>query len=241
MKRCGVFLVAAALSAAPALAGGPVFGTGFTAADLDALTEAIGDVVAFPNLSTAAPGGVAGFQLLAAAGGPEVDTSAHWWSYVPHANRIGGVLFGQRVIARKGLPSNLDVGVQVGRVFGEQFWGADARWAFVESGVLSPAVALRASYSRLTGSFVDSFQVGEVQLVASKGFPLVSPYGAVGYRRASARATFGDPAPADHSATASGVTGALGIRVTVFPFLHVFGEVRRSTRTGVFVGAGVGP
>ncbi len=240
MKRWGAFLVAVALSAAPALAGEPGFGSGFTAADLDALTEAIGDVLAFPNLSTAAPGGVTGFQLMAAAGGPKVDTSAHWWSYVPHANEVGGVLFGQRVIARKGLPSNLDLGVQVGRVFGEQFWGADARWAFVESGVLSPAVALRVAYSRLDTSLLDRCEVGEVQVVLSKGFVVLSPYGALGYRRVHAAATFGAPQPSGHTADVSGATAVLGAKLTVLPFLHVFGEIRRTTRTAVFVGLGVG-
>ncbi len=240
MKGCGAFLVAAALSAGAAQVGGQQLPPGFTAADLTALAGTVGDAVTFPNLGTATPGGLPGFQLLGAAGGPEVDTSASWWSSVPHTNTVGGVLIGQRVIARKGLPLAIDVGFQEGKVLGGDFWGADARWAFVENGVLQPAVALRVSYSRLDSSLLDSLEVAEAQLVLSKGFVVLSPYGALGYRRVHARATFGDPEPVTHSADVSGVTAVVGAKLTLLPFLHIFGEVRRSTRTSVFLGAGVG-
>ncbi|MGD1147813.1 MAG: DUF6588 family protein [Thermoanaerobaculaceae bacterium] len=240
MKPFGAMLVALALSAGLAHAGEFGLGPGFTQADLDSITQAFGDAVNFPNLGGAAPGGVTGFQILGVAGGPEVDTSAHWWRYVPHANTVGGVLFGQRVIVRKGLPFNLDVGVQVGRVFGDQFWGADVRWAFVEGGALSPAMALRAAYSRASSSLLDRLDVAEAQLVISKDFPVVSPYGAIGYRRVSGRANFGDPVPLGYSSTTSGVTATVGARLGLLPFFHVVGEVRRATSTCVFVGVGVG-
>ncbi len=240
MTRCGALLVVAALSTGLAHAGDTGFDASFTPADLAALTEAVGDAVAFPNLSTASPGGLPGFQLLGAAGGPEIDTGARWWSYVPHANEVGGFLLGQRVIARKGLPFNLDVGVQAGKALGGDFWGADVRWAFVESGVLQPAAAVRVAYSRLDTSLLDRCEVGEVQIVLSKGFVVLSPYGALGYRRARAAATFGAPQPSGHTADVSGVTAVVGAKLTLLPFLHVLGEVRRTTRTSVFVGAGVG-
>ena len=240
MERLGVPLVVLALSAGLACAGGTGFGLDFAQADLDAVAEVLGDVVNFPILETAVPGGVTGFQVLGAAGGPEVHTNGHWWQYVPHSNVVGGVLFGQRMIVRKGLPFHLDVGAQVGKVFGDQFWGADARWAFAEGGTLSPAMALRATYSRVNSSILDRLDVAEGQLVVSKGFPVVSVYGAVGYRRVRGRATFGDPVPLPHSSTSTGVTGTVGAKLGVLPFFHIVGEVRRGARTCVFVGAGVG-
>ncbi len=240
MKPFGVVLVALALSAGLAHAGEVGLSAGFTQADLDSITEALGDAVNFPNFGGAAPGGVTGFQILGAAGGPAIDTSAHWWLYVTHANTVGGVLFGGRVIVRKGLPFNLDVGVQVGKVFGDQFWGADVRWAFVESGALSPAMALRAAYSRANSSLLDRLEVAEGQLVVSKDLPVVSPYGAIGYRRVSGRASFGDPVPLGYSSTTSGVTATVGAKLGLLPFFHVVGEVRRTTSTCVFVGVGVG-
>ncbi len=240
MRRFGVSLVVLALSAGLASAGGSGFGLDFSQADLDAITDALGDVASFPNLGTAAPSGVTGFQILGAAGGPRIDTGSGWWHDVPHSNVVGGVLVGQRVIVRKGLPFRLDVGAQVGKVFGDQFWGADVRWALMEAGTLQPAVALRAAYSRINSSILDRLEVEESQLVISKGFPLVSLYGAAGYRRVEGRATFGDPMPLAHSSTRSGVTGTVGAKLSLLPFLHLVGEVRRGAYTCVFVGTGVG-
>ncbi|MBZ5590391.1 MAG: hypothetical protein LAO05_17715 [Acidobacteriia bacterium] len=239
MRRFGVALVVVALSAGLAVAGGG-FGLEFGQADLDALTDALGDVASFPNLGTAAPGGLAGFQILGAAGGPQIDTSSRWWGSVPHTNVVGDLLVGQRVIVRKGLPLRLDVGVQVGKALGDQFWGADLRWAFVEAGTLQPAVALRVAYSHVDSSVLASLEVEEAQLVMSKGFPIVSLYGAAGYRRVEGHATFGDPLPLAHSSTRTGVTGTVGAQLSLLPFLHLVGEVRRGANTCVFVGLGVG-
>lgn len=240
MRRLGPLALLTLALATPLHAGALGLGPGFTQGDLDAIAEALGDVVNFPNLATAVPGGLTGFQILGAAGGPEVNTSDHWWGYVSHANTVGSVLLGPRVIVRKGLPARLDVGAQVGKVFGDRFWGGDVRWGFVESGTLSPAMALRVAYSRLDSSLFDRFEVAEGQLVISKGFLVISPYGAVGYRRVFGAASFGDPVPSRHSADTSGFTATVGAKLGLLPFLHVVGEVRRTTVTSVFVGAGVG-
>ena len=240
MRRLALLAFLTLALTKPTHAGDLGLGPGFTQGDLDAIAEALGDVVTFPNLATAVPGGVTGFQILGAAGGPEVNTSDHWWGYVSHANTVGGVLLGPRVIVRKGLPGRLDVGAQVGNVFGDRFWGGDVRWGFVEGGTLSPAAALRVAYSRLDSSLFDRFEVAEGQLVISKGFLIVSPYGAVGYRRVFGSASFGEPVPSRHSADTSGFTAAVGAKLGLLPFLHLIGEVRRTTVTCVFVGAGVG-
>jgi len=225
--RCsGLFVVALALAAGPARAGGFAFDADFTQSDLAGLAEGIGDAITFPNLGTATPTGLAGFEVLAAAGGPEVDTDANWWHSVD-ASTAGGVLYGQRVIARKGLPLNLDVGVQAGQVAGEQFWGGEVRWAVLEGGTVSPAVALRATYSKLSTAPFDC-EVAEGQLFISKGFVVVSPYGGIGYRRVYAVAKFGEPEPFGHSADKSTWTGTVGARVTLFPLLRIVGEVRKS-------------
>jgi hypothetical protein len=240
MRRLCVclFLLPLALAARLADAGGFSFDANFTQRDLAGLAEGIGDALTFPNLGTAVPTGLAGFEVLAAAGGPQVDTGSSWWHHVD-ARTVGGVLYGQRLIVRKGLPLNLDVGVQVGQVAGERFWGGEVRWAVLEGGTVSPAVALRASYSRLTNAPFEC-EVAESQVFISKGFLVVSPYGAIGYRRVSARASFGEPVTATHSVDRSRGTVTVGARVTLLPLVHLVGEVRRSSGTSVFFGVGVG-
>jgi hypothetical protein len=239
MKRLcsGVVVAALALAAGPARAGSFAFDAHFAQSDLEGLAEGIGDALTFPNLGTAAPTGLAGFEVLAAAGGPEVDTDSNWWHYVD-ASTAGGVLYGQRVIVRKGLPLNLDIGVQAGKVAGKSFQGGEVRWAILEGGSVSPAIALRATYSKLSTAPFEC-EVAEGQLFISKGFLVVSPYGGLGYRRVSARASFGEPVGA-HSVDLNHGTVTVGARVTLFPFLHIVGEVRKSSKVSIFFGVGVG-
>jgi hypothetical protein len=237
MRRLGPVLALLTLSGGLAHAAGLHFGPGFTTDDLGKLTDAVGDVVTFPNLGTAASTGLAGFEILVAAGGPQVDTGSHWWGYVD-GSTLGGTLYGQRVIVRKGLPLNLDVGVQAGQVLGERFWGGEVRWGLLEGGAVSPAVALRATYSRLAGSGVD-VDATEAQLVISKGFLIVTPYAGMGFRRVSAGASFGDPAPVRHTVDADRWVGTVGARVTLLPFVHLVGEFRQGSSRSFYLGLGV--
>jgi hypothetical protein len=237
MRRLGPVLTVLVLSGGLAHAAGFHFGPGFTSNDLGNLTDAVGDVVTFPNLGTAASTGLAGFEILVAAGGPQVDTGSHWWGYVD-GTTLGGTLYGQRVIVRKGLPFNLDVGVQAGQALGERFWGGEVRWGLLEGGAVSPALALRATYSRLASSAF-SLNVGEGQLVVSKGFLVVSPYVALGYRWVSTDASFGDPVPVAHSLDSSRWTSTLGVRVTVLPLVRVVGELRQGANRSFYLGFGV--
>ena len=239
MRRAWLSLVALVLSCGLARAGSFTLDPRFTHDDLLSMAEALADVLTFPNLGTATPTGLPGFEVMAAAGGPQVDTGSNWWHLAPHADTVGGVLVGQRIILRKGLPYRFDVGAQFGSVMGESFWGGEVRWALMEGGMVSPGVAVRAAYSRLQNSPLD-VEVAEGQLVASKGFAIISPYAALGYRGVSAKASFGAPVPASHSATSSGWTGALGARVTLIPLLRLVGEFRPGSQKSVFIGLGVG-
>ncbi len=236
--RVGLCVAPLVLVTGLAHAGGFSFGPQFTENDLKGLAEGIGDAVTFPNLGTAVPTGLPGFEVLAAAGGPQVDTGSSWWHYVD-ASTVGGVLYGQRLILRKGLPLNFDVGVQTGQVAGKSFAGGEVRWAFIEGGTVSPALALRGSYSKLSeASF--GCEVAEVQFVISKGFAVVSPYGGLGYRRVSARATFGEPVATSHSTDTNHGTLTVGARVTLIPLIRLVGEVRQASKTSFFFGVGVG-
>ncbi|HPC82205.1 MAG TPA: hypothetical protein P5234_02890 [Thermoanaerobaculaceae bacterium] len=231
-------LVVAVIAAGPCSAE-IRFDPRFSTAELGALADAIGDALAFPNMGPASASGVTGFELLVAGGGPRVSTSSRWWKYGVEGSTTAGVMAGGRGILRKGLPLRLDVGAQGGTLLGERFWGAEARWALLEGGVLEPGVALRASYSRLDHSGVMRVEVGEAQLVVSKGFTLLTPYVAGGYRRVEARAYFGDPQPRWWDVEAETWTAVGGVRLNLLPF-RIVGEVRRGAGTSVFAGVGVG-
>ncbi|MFH1177383.1 MAG: hypothetical protein V1750_08245 [Acidobacteriota bacterium] len=237
-KRLIVACTLLVLLAMPVGAAEFRFDAAFTPGDFETLAEAVADVIVFPNMGPAAPGGVLGFEALAVAGAGQVDTKSHWWRHGVAGSAAGGLLLGPRLVARKGLPARLDLGAQAGKMLGEEFIGAELRWAILDGGMISPAVALRASYSRLSGAPFD-LEVAEAQLVISKGMPLLTPYAAVGYRGVEASAFFGDPAPRDHRVRAERVTGAAGFRLSLLPFKLV-AEARQGARMSYFVGIGAG-
>jgi hypothetical protein len=224
--------------AASACAGDLAFAPDFTAEDLDHLAGVVADAVTFPNVGSAEAGGLTGFSVLAVIGGSKVDTGQGWWRRGTSGGTTAGFLTAERVALRKGLPAHLDVGGQVGRVLGARFWGAELRWTLLGGGMISPAFGFRASYSRLAGAPLD-LQVGEVQAVLSKGFALLTPYAAVGYREIGADARFGTPRPSRLTLHHGRPTAAAGVVLSLLP-LRLVGELRQGAGTGVFLGLGVG-
>lgn len=236
MKRAFALLL---VLASPVLAGGFSFSPQFTPSDLDDLGQALAELLAFPNLTTAAPSGVAGFEAMVVGGGLPVSSDERWFRYGVDTRRTLGLVPAPRVVARKGLPWNLDVGAQYGEFAAEPFWGGELRWSLYEGGVILPALALSGSYTWLSRGDVD-FRVGEVKLLASKGFVILAPYAGVGVRRATIDAFFGDPAPRWHSAEGEQAVVLAGIVVHPLPLIRVVAEARRGAFTSYFVAFGVG-
>jgi hypothetical protein len=244
MRRAICAPVVLALAAALPAGGAELeLGGPLTIGQAEELLEHLADAVAFPNLSPAEPLGLLGFEITVASGGPRTDDGDGWWRNAIGGGSAVGVLPAHRLIARKGLPGRIDLGAQVGEVLGERFWGAELRWAFFEGGMLTPAVGLRASFTRLdaAGEGIDAdLDVLEGQLTVSKGFGPLTPYGALGYRRADGEARWvaEGTVPVAAGLEDDHMTLTGGVRFTVFPF-RLMAEVRQARKLGVFVGIGV--
>lgn len=91
----------------------------------------------------------------------------------------GDALAVTRIGARKGLPLNLNVGLSYGQVVDSdlEVLTADVQWSLLEGSAVLPAVAVRASYSDLSGSDAFDLQQLGVDLYVSKGFAVVSAFG----------------------------------------------------------------
>ncbi|HZE61102.1 MAG TPA: hypothetical protein VE085_11145 [Burkholderiales bacterium] len=84
--------------------------------------------------------------------------------------------------ANKGLPLGFDVGLMYSKVPGTDIslWGGEARWAFLRGGIAEPAVGVRATYTKLTGVDQLDMSTKGLDISASKGFLLLTPYIGVG-------------------------------------------------------------
>ncbi|MGV6857704.1 MAG: hypothetical protein ACWA5X_01910 [bacterium] len=144
------------------------------------LAENLGAVTSYKGVAPAEPLGVTGFDLGVEITATEIDkdlfdlASSGGWdlSTIPVP----------KLHAHKGLPFNLDVGAFLATAPDTDFrlFGAELRYAFLEGGVTTPAVAGRLTYSTMTG--VDELELSNtgVELSISKGFLMLTPYAGIG-------------------------------------------------------------
>jgi hypothetical protein len=138
----------------------------------------------------AAPLGVPGFELAVdVTYAPELDEQDFFPVAVagePDLDFVGLVRAGARV----GLPLGIDVGVSVATVpdaDGLDLAAAEVQWAFLEGGALSPALAVRLTGQQTLDPERWELEQYGVELVASKGFTVLTPYVGVGRLRSTSR------------------------------------------------------
>ena len=78
----------------------------------------------------------------------------------------------------KGLPFGFDVGGLYATVPGSDisFWGLEGRYAFLKGGIAEPAIGIRGSYTKLSGVSQLDMSTKGVDISASKGFLVLTPY-----------------------------------------------------------------
>lgn len=92
------------------------------------------------------------------------------------------------ISAHKGLPFGIDVGAFYAAIpgTGAKTYGAELRYAILEGGVASPALALRGSYTATSGIDDFDYDAWGADISVSKGFTFLTPYAGIGYVSAKA-------------------------------------------------------
>jgi hypothetical protein len=82
----------------------------------------------------------------------------------------------------KGLPAGFDIGLTYASVPGSniRYTGGELRYAILKGGVASPALAVRASVTKLSGVDQLSLDTRGIDISISKGFAFVTPYAGIG-------------------------------------------------------------
>ena len=187
-------VLAGALAAAAAPAPAADFGSlgRLSQGEFRSLAEDLGAAFAYKGVAPAAGLGVLGLDV-----GLEVtDTRLAHGALFERAGEGGhSDLVVAKVHVRKGLPGGIDIGAFAGvpSSFGAALFGADLGVALLRDSLATPAVALRLSGTRATGTGNVRVSTAAIDAMVSKGFTAITPYAGAGVVRVMARgAGFGD-------------------------------------------------
>lgn len=145
------------------------------------LSEDLGAVISFKPLIPAEALGITGFDLGLAVTGTRLQ-HLDAWKKATSDSSFPATLPVPTLRAHKGLPFGVDIGASFTKVPATniQVLGGELRWAFIEGGIATPAVAVRASVTSLSGVDDLSARTSSLDLSISKGFAFITPYAGVG-------------------------------------------------------------
>lgn len=180
MKRMMTAAILAATSAG-AQAGGDINTLGNLAqTEFRLFSEDLGAALSYKALAPAEPLGITGFDV----GVEMTATSMEHSSLFDKASSGSGfnTLPVAKLHVHKGLPFNFDVGAFLSSAPDSniRLMGAELRYAFIEGGMTMPAIALRGTYTRLSGVDQLDFDTRGLELTISKGFAMLTPYAGIG-------------------------------------------------------------
>ncbi|MBI1397336.1 MAG: hypothetical protein GC151_15295 [Betaproteobacteria bacterium] len=146
------------------------------------LSEDLGAALSYKPLTPAEPLGLTGFDIGVAVTGTKLRNTAVF----DRATRSGNFpdyVPVPTLRAYKGLPFGIDVGLMAGMVPNSnvRFYGGELRYALLSGNVALPAIAIRGSYTKLSGVSQLDFDTKGIDLSISKGVLNFTPYGGVGH------------------------------------------------------------
>lgn len=190
MKPLTTLAACAAALAAPLAAWATDFDTlnNLSQAEFALFTKDLGAATSYKQLASAAPLGVAGFDIAVASAFTNTQYPDLWSKAAGNAD-IPGTVPVPGIRIAKGLPFGIDIGATYATLpkVDAKLAGVELRWALLEGGLVSPAVGLRVAATKLSGVDQLSLSNASFDVSISKGFPFITPYAGVGAVRTSAK------------------------------------------------------
>jgi hypothetical protein len=137
--------------------------------------------VSYKPVTPAEPLGILGFDLGLEATDTKLQNPALW-----NAATSGAFTSSSLVMPKLhmfiGLPLKFDVGAFYSEAPSTNIkvYGGELRYAIIEGGTATPAVAIRGSLSKVTGVDQFSFNTKGLDVSISKGFAIFTPYAGLG-------------------------------------------------------------
>lgn len=153
-----------------------------TQAEFRDLSEDLGAALSYKAVMPAEPLGTTGFDLGIEVSSTDISKSSQALSKASGDSSSITTLYIPKLHVAKGLPWGIDVAAFIASVPATNIRvaGGELRYALMEGGVALPAIAIRGSFSRVSGVEQLSFDTKGMDISISKGFAMLTPYAGVG-------------------------------------------------------------
>lgn len=144
------------------------------------LSEDLGAVLGYRAQTPAEPLGITGFDIGVAATSSKIKNTAILDAVTSDSTDSTVIIPTLR--AHKGLPFGIDIGLLYAKVSGSniKYTGGEVKYAILDGGALTPAVAIRGSMTKLSGVDQLDFDTKGVDVSISKGIAMLTPYAGFG-------------------------------------------------------------
>jgi hypothetical protein len=145
------------------------------------LSEDLGAAASYKGVIPATPLGLTGFDI-----GAEVSATTlqhpEVWNLASSGSTTPDTVYVPKLHLHKGLPAGFDLGAFYSSIPNTDMtlWGAEARYAILEGGTVTPALGLRGTYSKLSGINELDFHTTGLELLISMRLTIFTPYAGVG-------------------------------------------------------------
>jgi hypothetical protein len=150
--------------------------------EFDDLSLQLGMVISYAPMAPAEPLGVIGLDVGIEMQSVNIDENESFWSKAVSDQDAPSLLLFPKLHVQKGLPFGLDIGAVYSQVPSSNISmaGGEIKWALLKGTIVTPALAIRGSYTTLLG--VDDLDLSTygLDLSVSKGFGFITPYAGVG-------------------------------------------------------------
>ena len=149
-------------------------------AEFRLLSEDLGAALSYHAQIPAEPLGVTGFDFGVGLTATKMENAAILQRAT--SDDADATLYVPTLRLHKGLPAGFDIGLTYASVPGSNisYTGGELRYAILQGGAASPAIAVRGSMTRLSGVDQLAFDTRGIDISISKGFAFMTPYAGVG-------------------------------------------------------------
>lgn len=213
------------------------FITGLAQGEFKDLSKEAGAAIAYRNTAPAEPLGITGFDAGVEVSAVDIKKESAYWQSA-FGNNAPSFLYIPKIRVRKGLPFGIDVGAMYSYLPDSniKIYGAEVSKAILEGSAATPALGVRATYTKLAGVNDLSLQTVGIDASISKGFVIFTPYAGVGgiWIDSKAKGHLTNPSIPDFTILKEEKIwqprGFAGIKITPLPLIGITAEAEYSAR-----------